>query len=140
MKRHTPLFFAIAVMMVCGAAAQNAANKSDKGWIAPEEEAARKNPIAGDADAVAGGQKLFVRKCAECHNEDGSGVQDAPDIRVPEVQKQSDGSLFWKITNGNVRKGMPPFSRLPETQRWQIVSFLRTLKPGPPAPSSNSPK
>ena len=43
-------------------------------------------------------------------------------------------------TNGNVKKGMPPFARLPETQRWQIVSFLRALKPTKEAlPSGGNP-
>jgi len=44
------------------------------------------------------------------------------------LQSQSDGALLWKITNGNVDKGMPPFSGLPEMQRWQIILYVRTLK------------
>ena len=51
------------------------------------------------------------------------------DLQLPVVQEQSDGVLFWKITNGNARKGMPSFSKLPELQRWQIVLYIRTLKP-----------
>ncbi len=51
------------------------------------------------------------------------------DLHLPVVQQQSDGTLFWKITNGNVGPGMPAFSKLPEAQRWQIVLYLRTLKP-----------
>jgi hypothetical protein len=31
--------------------------------------------------------------------------------------EQSDGALFWKITNGNPDRGMPSFSKLPELQR-----------------------
>lgn len=108
--------------------AQNTQYKSDPKWVAPADAAAKKNPIAGNTEALAGGKKLFMRHCAECHNEDGSGLQDAADLRLAEVQKQSDGSIFWKITNGNVKAGMPPFARLTDTERWQIVSFVRTLK------------
>ncbi len=51
------------------------------------------------------------------------------DLQLPVVQEQSDGTLFWKITNGNTGRGMPSFSKLPELQRWQIVLYIRTLKP-----------
>ena len=37
-----------------------------------------------------------------------------------------DGTLFWKVSSGNARQGMPPFSYLPEAQRWQLVLWLRT--------------
>jgi mono/diheme cytochrome c family protein len=116
--------------------AQNTQYKPDPKWVAPADAAGRKNPIAGNPDALAGGKKLFMRHCVECHNEDGSGLQDAADLQLPEVKKQSDGSMFWKITNGNVKAGMPPFARLSDTERWQIVSFVRTLK----ADSSDSGK
>lgn len=109
--------------------AQNSDYKQDDKWVAPPDAAAKNNPLVGNADAVAGGRKLFLRSCAECHGEDGTGVQEGvANLQLPAVQKQSDGSFFWKITNGNVKKGMPAFARFPEAQRWQIVSFLRTLK------------
>ena len=51
------------------------------------------------------------------------------DLQLPIVQQQSDGTLFWKITNGNLAHGMPSFSKLPEAQRWQLVLYIRTLMP-----------
>ena len=45
------------------------------------------------------------------------------------VQAQTDGELFWKITNGKADGKMPSFSRLPELQRWQLVLYLRALRP-----------
>ena len=51
------------------------------------------------------------------------------DLQLPVVQSQSDGVLFWKITNGNARRGMPSFSKLPELQRWQLVLYVRKLRP-----------
>jgi hypothetical protein len=50
-------------------------------------------------------------------------------LRRPAVQQQADGVLFWKLTNGNATRGMPSFSKLPELQRWQLVLYIRTLKP-----------
>ncbi len=116
----------IAVVM----AAQNTAYQPDPGWTPPERAAARANPIAGKPELAAGGRKIFERNCAVCHGKGGEGLRNAADLRLPVVQQQSDGTLFWKITNGNARRGMPPFSGLPEMQRWQVVLYLRTL--GPP--------
>jgi mono/diheme cytochrome c family protein len=138
----------VLLVLALGVAAtfgQNAQSKTDPKWIAPADAAAKENPLAGNAEAAAGGRKLFLRSCAECHGEDGGGIEDAANLQTPDVQKQTDGALFWKITNGNVKKGMPPFARLPETQRWQIISFVRTLKPAkeaspPGANHSSNPK
>jgi len=112
--------------------AQNSGYEQDANWRAPAEAIAKKNPLATKPEAAAGGEKLFKRNCVECHGEDGTGLakKHAADLQLPKVQEQSDGTLFWKITNGNPDRGMPPFSRLPELQRWQLVLYLRKLGPG----------
>ncbi len=109
--------------------AQNADYRPDDGWQAPREAAARSNPLPAKAEVVGGGRKLFVRHCAECHGGDGQGRKRAADLVLPAVQEQSDGVLFWKISNGNPRRGMPSWGRLPEPQRWQLVLYLRALRP-----------
>ena len=124
----------LAMGVVCAAAmlvAQNAGYEQDPRWRPPAEAAAKKNPLASRPEAAAGGEKLFKRNCVECHGEDGSGLvkKHAADLQLAKVQEQSDGVLFWKITNGNPDRGMPSFSRLPELQRWQLVLYLRVLKP-----------
>ena len=74
---------------------------------------------------------MFSRNCVECHGADGSGIEKkrAANLQLLVVQSQSDGALFWKITNGNPDRGMPSFTPLPELQRWQLVLYIRTLKP-----------
>lgn len=109
--------------------AQNINYQPDAKWRAPEEAAARKNPLAEKLELAAGGRKLFKRNCVECHGDSGQGLKKAADLQLPVVQDQSDGALYWKITNGNPDRGMPSFSGIPELQRWQIVLHLRTLKP-----------
>jgi mono/diheme cytochrome c family protein len=53
------------------------------------------------------------------------GVKPA-NFHDPKIQKQKDGSLFWKLSNG--KGNMPPFKEaLNEEQRWQLVVFLREL-------------
>jgi len=124
------IFFWLVLLIAPVALAQNLNYRQDPNWRAPAEAAERKNPLADRPELAAGGKKLFTRICVECHGRSGEGVKhNAADLQLPVVQGQSDGTLFWKITNGNPDRGMPSFSRLPELQRWQIVLHLRTLKP-----------
>jgi len=111
--------------------AQNDDYQPDANWKAPAEAVARQNPLRHKPEAAAGGQKLFHRNCVECHGEGGIGLarKRSANLLLPVVQEQTDGALFWKITNGNVDRGMPAFSKLPELQRWQLVLYLRSLKP-----------
>lgn len=120
-----------AVSLIPLAATQNLLYWPDPTWHAPESAVARPNPLANRPFAAAGGKKLFLRECAECHNKDGNGMakKHSADLQLRVVQQQSDGTLFWKITNGDTGRGMPSFSKLPERERWQIVLFLRTLRP-----------
>jgi mono/diheme cytochrome c family protein len=110
--------------------AQGADYHPDGRWQPSREAAARSNPLPATPEIVGGGRKLFVRHCAECHRGDGQGGKRAADLLLPVVQEQSDGVLFWKISNGNPRRGMPSWGRLPEPQRWQLVLYLRALRPG----------
>ena len=100
----------------------------DATWIAPADTAEKGNPLAGRTDAVAGGRKVYQQRCATCHGNDGHGSEKAPDLTQPAVQAQSDGALFWKISGGNTRLGMPSFSFLPEQQRWQLVLHIRAAE------------
>lgn len=102
---------------------------------APRKEAARRNPLQSDPDAVDAGAKLFAAHCAECHGEMAQGGKKAPSLLAPEVQQATPGTLFWLLTNGVVRRGMPVWSRLPEPQRWQLVSFIKSLTPSPRDPN-----
>jgi mono/diheme cytochrome c family protein len=94
---------------------------------APEKARNRVNPLENNPAAPVAGRKLFENHCAECHGPDAAGTAKAPSLRAPEVQQATPGALFWLITNGVVRKGMPVWSRLPEPQRWQLVRFLKSL-------------
>jgi len=134
----------LMLAMACSIAAlgQNASYQQDSKWRPPAPAISRPNPLAARPETVAGGKKLFLRHCAECHGSDGSGLEKkhSADLQLPIVQEQSDGTLFWKVTNGNAAKGMPSFSKLPELQRWQLVLCIRTLKAGSTNPNSDASK
>jgi mono/diheme cytochrome c family protein len=94
---------------------------------APAKDSARPNPLQGDRDAVAAGGKLFARHCAQCHGDLAQGTRRAPTLLAGSVRQATPGTLFWNLTNGVVRHGMPVWSKLPEPQRWQLVSYLKSL-------------
>jgi mono/diheme cytochrome c family protein len=104
---------------------------------APEKARNRANPLENDPDAVPAGAILFAEHCAECHGEAAQGGKKGPRLQAPEVQGATPGAIFWILTNGVVRKGMPVWSKLPEPQRWQLVSYIKSLggslAPGTPA-------
>lgn len=109
---------------------------------APEKARAKRNPLEKDPEATAAGRILFEQHCAECHGDGAEGGKKGPSLRAAEVQNAEPGAIFWILTNGVVRKGMPVWSKLPEPQRWQLVSFLKSLgvgavKPATPEPATN---
>jgi mono/diheme cytochrome c family protein len=131
---------ALAIGIAMAQSADSLKVKSDK-WVytelskAPSKAAVRRNPLESDPDSVAAGAKLFAQHCAECHGANADGGKKGPSLRAEEVQQATPGALFWLLTNGVVRKGMPVWSRLPEPQRWQLVSYVKSLGGSANAPS-----
>jgi mono/diheme cytochrome c family protein len=95
---------------------------------APAKARAKQNPFEGSPDAIRAGGKLFERHCSECHGLKGEGGRRGPSLLREEVHQATPGTLFWVLTNGVVWHGMPVWSRLPEPQRWQVVTFLKSFK------------
>lgn len=94
----------------------------------PEKARARQNPFDGNPSAQAAGAKLFAQNCASCHGDDGTGRNQHPSLRTERIRSATPGELEWLLTNGSMKNGMPSWSRLPEQQRWQIVSFLKSVQ------------
>lgn len=104
-------------------------------WVAPASADAIKNPFANNEDATKKGKKLYNQLCSICHGDKGKGDGVAGVALTPKpgnfttdkVQSQSDGALFWKMTNG--RAPMAAYKDLiKEEERWQLVNYIRTLK------------
>jgi mono/diheme cytochrome c family protein len=94
----------------------------------PPPTATLKNPFEGQESAKHAGAKLFARECAPCHATNGrGGVGKAPPLVQPAVYEAEPGSLFWILRNGSLGRGMPSFAHLPEPQRWQLVTYLKSL-------------
>ncbi len=95
---------------------------------APAAVGSWQNPYGDSPDAILAGQKLFKQHCAACHGENARGIQRIPALISPTVKDASPGALFWVLRNGSLRHGMPSFSNLPEQRRWQIVTYLKSLR------------
>ncbi|HEX3351741.1 MAG TPA: c-type cytochrome [Terriglobales bacterium] len=121
MNRPWPLGWILFAASACLAA--------DTGWMKHISAAdrARTNPYANQAEAIAGGSRLFADHCAKCHGEDALGRGKRPSLRTKEVQLAKDGELFSLLKNGYLRKGMPSWSALPEPSRWQIIAYVKSL-------------
>ena len=86
-----------------------------------------RNPYEGDSSAIEAGNKLFQRECAACHGKDARGRGKAPPLVLPDVYRAAPGALFWVLRNGSLKRGMPSYAHLPDQQRWQIVTYLKSL-------------
>jgi mono/diheme cytochrome c family protein len=98
-------------------------------WLAkvPQADRARVNPYAGSAEAAAAGANLYRNNCAKCHGENAEGRSGRPALKSDRIQNASDGDLAWIIRNGEMFKGMPSWGGLPEQERWQLVTYIRSL-------------
>ena len=134
----------LAVAMVAtaaSAAVPSALQAQEKGeWVVPERRAKRSNPVPTHPAAVTHGREVYRRECKSCHGLSGLGDgpkaaeldSKVPDITSAKVQGQTDGALFWKITEG--RGDMPSTkTALSEEERWIVVRYLRSLAKKPSA-------
>ena len=126
MKSKLLVIVAVTGVVAVGIAAQEE-------WKAPARAAAKKNPVAADAASIGRGKAIYTAECASCHGSSGRG--DGPAAKdlekspgdMTKLGGQSDGALFWKITEG--KKPMASFAtKLTEPQRWDVINYLHTLK------------
>jgi len=124
-----PVMAAACVMCLASAGTHGKTGMSGA-WLkyVPLAAGTRANPYAKDEDAVAAGGKLFQRHCASCHGKNANGMDRVPPLHSLTVKKASPGALFWLLRNGLLRRGMPSWSRLPDEQRWQIVTYLESIQ------------
>ena len=129
-----PCFIFLSLILLTISIQVASAQKKVK-WQAPQTADAAKNPLSGDANAALEGKKIFTSMCVVCHGETGKGNGMASVSLEPrpanflsiEVRNESDGAIFWKMTEG--RPPMASYkSLLSEQQRWQLVTYIRNLE------------
>lgn len=95
--------------------------------------AAIANPVAANDTSLANGRMYYQINCAVCHGDSGAGDGPATRFGMPGIsivtdmtKSRTDGYLFGMIRNG--RGLMPPYNRIEEHDRWDVVNYVRGLQ------------
>lgn len=106
-------------------------------WVVPEKYQKMKNPVPSDSSSIKIGKEMYGRYCKSCHGVNGKGDgpraiklnQTPGDFTSEAFKKQSDGAIFYKMTEGH--KDMPSFKRrIPSNDDVIDGSFGKTGTPG----------
>lgn len=96
------------------------------------------------AAALAHGREVYESRCLGCHGEKGDGNGPAAKFFVkvlprnftsgtfkfratPSGSLPTDSDLYRTVTMGVRGTAMPPWYELPETDRWDVVQYLKTF-------------
>jgi copper transport protein len=97
------------------------------------------NPIPPNLESVSAGQATYTAKCVPCHGVSGKGdgpagltlnprPADLTQHAIPGVH--TEAQLYEWISDGFPGSRMPAFrSTLSDTDRWNLVNFIRTMAP-----------
>ncbi len=96
----------------------------------PASAAATPNPLRGQPAAIEAGKTSYASHCAACHGVSGEGTGNVPPLAHGALQGVADGAVFWYITKGGPQNGMPSWAALPDQERWQLVTFIKSLSAG----------
>jgi mono/diheme cytochrome c family protein len=105
-------------------------------WVVPAKFKTMKNPTSSSKENLANAKELYSKHCKSCHGAIGLGdgsraaSLDATcgDFSTAKFQAQTDGDIFYKITEG--RGKMPSFKKTiaDDNDRWMLCYYLRTFK------------
>jgi cbb3-type cytochrome c oxidase subunit II len=106
------------------------------------------NPISSNLENQTAGKTIWTRECLVCHGDAATGegiyrqgVEPVPPSFTDKGHYGpfTDGDYFWRISEGVPWTAMPTWKlQYTETQRWQLVTYIRTIftqtTPRPPDP------
>lgn len=130
------VFILVVVMGLISISFTISSNQNRKPWPVPDKDKKMKNPVASDDESIKSGKALWNTHCKSCHGSKGLGdgskaaqlKTDPGDFSKADVQNETDGTLFYRTTEG--RDDMPNFKKkLPDADdRWHLVNYIRTFK------------
>jgi len=110
--------------------------QASKPWPVPDKFDKMVSPVKADAASIKEGKEVWTKHCQSCHGKAGLGdgskaaqLKTEPgDFTVAAFQKQSNGTLFYKASEG--RNDMPSFKKKVDSDEdlWNVISYIRTLK------------
>lgn len=130
------LVILVITMGVTGISFTALNHQDKKPWPVPDKFAKMANPVPSDATSLKEGKEIWAKNCQSCHGKSGLGdgpkaaqlKTEAGNFSLPATQKQSDGALYYKTSEG--REDMPSFKKkIPDAEDiWKVVSYMRTFK------------
>ena len=115
-------------------------------WQAPQSAKQLQNPVKDEVVALKKGKKIYTSLCVSCHGPDGTGnpvmlktLNPPPsNLTSKAVQQQTDGEIYWKITEG--RGLMASYKNmLSDEERWAVVKYIRKLAQNKPIEKTKQP-
>jgi len=102
-------------------------------WTVPDDKKGKLSTFQFDDNTRKAGEKIYSVNCMSCHGTPGKGnylklVPPPGDPATDKIQRNSDGEIFYKVTNG--RGQMPSFKNALESDEiWHVISYLRSFNP-----------
>ena len=100
--------------------------------VVPAANKAKASPIVFNATTAKEGESIYNKNCVSCHGNPSKGnylrtLNPPPgDPASAKFQNQTDGELFYNISQGNAL--MPQYKNiLSEEERWKLVSYIRSF-------------
>lgn len=131
----------LAIVFVASFDARPLKAQVSSDWEAPDDAKKIENPVKPTPKDLKQSAQTFQANCVPCHGKGGAGDGAAAASLNPKpanftdaklMNQATDGELFWKMSTG--RGPMPSWKdQLSDTQRWQMVNYLRTLATKAPA-------
>ena len=100
-----------------------------------------RSPVASTPESVASGAKLYGRNCAACHGKEGKGDGAGGAKLDPKPSNLSDAEwkhgetdpeIFQVVHDGVKNTAMKAYgSRMTERELWDLVNYIRSLRPSP---------
>jgi mono/diheme cytochrome c family protein len=137
MRVRFPRVWCAALVLL--AAGWNGANVLAAQAGSRSDAAKLKNPVRSTSTSIAAGKKLYDAQCASCHGTTGKGdgrggamLKPPPSDLTDSEWKHgdSDGAIVVVLRDGIEQTSMRGYGgRIPETELWNIVNYVRTLAP-----------
>ena len=100
-------------------------------WVVPAENINKLSSFAFSDSTRKAGNDIYNTNCKSCHGDPGKNnviklVPSPPDPASEKMQVNTDGGMFYKITQGRVP--MPSFKNiLPTKDVWLVISYMRSF-------------
>lgn len=101
-------------------------------WMAPDSANNLVNPIEVNEESLLDGKMIYNKNCRSCHGKLGDGTGSGgkelatvpSDFTNPDFLNQTDGSMFWKISEG--KDDMKTYkAKLSKEDIWLVVNYIK---------------